>query len=56
MENKLDINYNSTKKCLKHRRSHSVGFPVSVDHVFWNRVRSNIKTENITTAVESKKG
>lgn len=55
MENTLNINCNSTKTCLKYRRSHSIGFPVSVDRMFWNHVRSNIKTENILTAVDNEK-
>lgn len=47
MENILDAYKKSNKTSLKHRRSHSVGFPVKVDPVFWNQVRANIKIEHI---------
>lgn len=47
MENILDMYNNSNKTSLKHRRSHSVGFPVNVDQVFWNQVRVNTNIENI---------
>lgn len=55
MKNILDVvNHNSSSKtCLKYRRSHSVGFPISVDRVFWNHVRANIETENIMTVVKN---
>lgn len=48
----LDTRNNSNKTCLKHRRSHSIGFPVHVDRVFWNQVRTNIKMEYFITTTD----
>lgn len=54
MENIIDTFNKSNKTCLKHRRSHSIGFADDVDKVFWDQVRSIIKTENIITTTIKK--